>query len=127
MQRIVGVDPGIREVFYARGVDGSATHMSQGDFQSRAKLGSYTIQLASAVAAAGLPRLPDLRDLPDLGATLSYFVVRINLCAFYDKLYNCAHQAHWRMTVRRPRPRPLSCPPLSKRGRGLALTWARAP
>ena len=58
MQRIVGVDPGIREVFYARGVDGSATHMSQGDFQSRAKLGSYTIQLASAVAAAGLHRLP---------------------------------------------------------------------
>ena len=108
--RIVGVDPGIRNLFYAYGVDGSSATMSQGEFRAIAKHDSHGQQLgrlvADAIKKGEITKLPELRHRPDLAAILAYYGARHAQADALDALYNCAAQCHWRLTVR-ARPTPL--------------------
>ena len=52
--RFVGVDPGIRNVFFAHAVDGSKARITQGEFRNLTKYDAYNRQLAAADRARPL-------------------------------------------------------------------------
>ena len=62
--RVVGVDPGIRNLFLCYAADGSTSSMSQGEFMALSKLDVYLKQLADAVKKAKLPDLPAIHHSP---------------------------------------------------------------
>ena len=102
--RVVGIDPGIRNLFHCYGADGTQCHMRQGEFRALAKQGAYTDQLAKAVEDAkknrGLPDLPSSHHRPDLEAILDRAAVLNSHAAEFESVYNSTHQRHWRVAAR---------------------------
>ena len=59
--RILGLDPGIRNLFFAFGVDGTRLRYSLGEYRSHAKLEAHEARTRAWAQAASLPELPEVR------------------------------------------------------------------
>ena len=97
--QVIGVDPGIRNTFYARTSDGRRIVMSSGEFDSLAHLDDFRRAQARRVASAGLPDLPRRRTMASASLAIYRATLLGSLSDFLD-LYGSEKFLHDRLTVR---------------------------
>ena len=69
--RIIGVDPGVRNVYVAYSSDGNIITMSLGEYHSLAKTATYGQRLQAVLAKHPVPDLPVVRS-PRVADTIAY-------------------------------------------------------
>jgi len=100
--QVVGVDPGIRNTFYARTTDGRRIVMSGGEFDSLSHLEAFRRAQAARATSAGLPDLPPCRTCSGMFA---YRAVLLRHLPAFLRVYGNDRFLHDRLTVRARLPR----------------------
>ena len=99
--RIVGVDPGIRNVFAAHDTNGHRTSMSSGEFDALAHLEALRTKTAAHVQRACLPRLPRVCRC-STGVLANYEATVLRRLSSFLGVYGHEDLAQAKLTVRGP-------------------------
>ena len=98
--RIVGVDPGVRNVYVAYTSDGRVLRMGLGEYTSLAKAVAYDQRLAAVLKDANLPRLPAVRS-PHVADVIAYASAVAAGFERLQRVYGDRRLRQARLTVRR--------------------------
>ena len=96
--RIVGVDPGIRSIFVAYGLDGTKVSLTLGEYASLARTSAFAHVVSSAALKAALPDLPCVRR-PGVATTLAYANALLTTLDRFQAVYGSERVLRARLSV----------------------------